>query len=786
MPLMSRARSAASAFLTLASLAAWAPAVRAATADNGDIAGVVRDSTNAAPIAGATITITNAAGQLVASVIADPNGRFRVHNLAPSRYSVHARFIGFRPESRDITLEPDGATVAVNFALVAVPITLSAVSVTTQEPLAIDTRSGNQVFQEIDYHGAPVNTTSQILQQSIAGAARAPTGEVHIRGQHAEYTYWLDGVPVPSGISGSLNELFDPAIVNSIEFETGGWDAEYGNKNAAIINVRTKVPAGGFHITGTGYGGTYNAGGAGLSLSSNPGRWGWFLSGEGQQSDMRQEPVMFDTITKIPLNFSNHGTDAFGFGKLVFNQSEHDRFNLEGNYTTTHFQVPYDSTQGFLDDHQTDVNSFANLSWTHWFGTADTTGVQPHGAELFTSLGYRHGSLDYVSGSNDDPSFIFYPDTIPFNVNEARYFTTTGAQANFTYEQSERLLWKTGVLGSLTTGHESFATFDSAGNPGPSSHSPLNGSDLGVYAQVVYSPTEWFQLRTGARYDWHTAPFAGTQQQLSPRIRLNFFLDPTNTAFLYYGRQFIPTNIEDLRAITFVSAGGDTVSNLPTLPERDDFYSAGFIHRFNGGIVLKLSGYYKQSSPGIDDNTIPGTAIVTSVNLSAVRISGIESVVEIRPAGPVSGYVNFALAHAYGRGPITGGFFPTDPGAVPGGWFDLDHDQRISVVGNVVYSMRRFYVSATGIYGSGLANGADQTTPIGTGLTDFNSYLHVKPNSIVDAAAGYTFIFGSSVVRPQIFVNNVFDYHYLLKGQFFSGASVGRPRTVQLQVSVGY
>jgi outer membrane receptor for Fe3+-dicitrate len=387
----------------------------------------------------------------------------------------------------------------------------------------------------------------------------------------------------------------------------------------------------------------------------------------------------------------------------------------------------------------------------------------------------------------DQPSFVIFPDTTrPLNVNEDRYFNTFGAQANFSWEQSEAVTWKTGILGSYTTGHENFSTFDSAGTPGPSSIAPLNGSDVGAYAQVVYSPVEWFQLRTGARYDWHTAPFAGTQRQLSPRIRLNFFPDPTNTFFLYYGRQFLPTNIEDLRAITYVSAGGDTLSNSPTLPERDDFYSGGYIHRFTGGVVVKLSGYFKQSSPGIDDNTVPGTAIVTSVNLTKVRVTGVETVIEVRPTGPLSGYLNFAIAHAYGRGPITGGFFPTDTSAPPGGWFDLDHDARVAIVANAVYSPTRWYLSATGIYGSGLTNGADITQPIGLGLTDFNSSIHVKANFVLNAATGYSFIVGKSVLRPQVFVDNVFNYHYLLKGAFFSGASVGRPRTVQVQLSVGY
>src|SRR3989441_9268136 len=159
---------------------------------------------------------------------------------------------------------------------------------------------------------------------------------------------------------------------------------------------------------------------------------------------------------------------------------------------------------------------------------------------------------------------------------------------------------------------------------------------------------------------------------------------------------------EDLRAITSAAQGG--VAAAPTLPERDHFFEAGYVHRFPFGVVTKLSFYHKHSSPGIDDNTVPGSAIVTSVNSEQVRITGIEAVAEIRPRRPVSGYVNLALNHAYGFGQITGGFFPDQP---PSGSFDLDHDQRVSGLATVVYSSRGLYLSATGVYGSGLTNGND-------------------------------------------------------------------------------
>jgi len=102
-----------------------------------------------------------------------------------------------------------------------------------------------------------------------------------------------------------------------------------------------------------------------------------------------------------------------------------------------------------------------------------------------------------------------------------------------------------------------------------------------------------------------------------------------------------------------------------------------------------------------------------------------------------------------------------------------------------VYSSRGVYLSATGIYGSGLTNGNDPDSMYGRGLFDFNKNTHVDPSFIVNASAGYSIAVGSTIVRPQLYIDNVFDRKYLLKGAFFSGASVGRPRSLQLRVSIG-
>jgi hypothetical protein len=194
--------------------------------------------------------------------------------------------------------------------------------------------------------------------------------------------------------------------VNQINFQTGGWDAEYGGRNAAIVNVTTKIPAGGFHGSVSSYAGAFDHGttdgqtgfnGQAASASGNSGPWGFFLSGARQFSDMRLEPVVFDTSGNKIVNFHNQGTDYFGFGKIQYTPSTHDVFTLELNTSQTNFAVPFDSSGGaFQNDHQKDQNSFANLAWHHQSAT-DVNGQAS--SELFIGLFYRNAGLHY----NPDP-----------------------------------------------------------------------------------------------------------------------------------------------------------------------------------------------------------------------------------------------------------------------------------------------------------------------------------------------------------------------------------------------
>ena len=142
---------------------------------SGDIGGTVTDSATGTPLAGGEVRILQA-GSVIAATVTDAFGRYVVHNLPEAAYRVEVRYLGYRAQTRDLSVGATEGFSRGDFKLTPLPINLSAVEVATAVPLAVDTRTGNQIFKQNDYHGAPNSTTSQLLQQSIVGAARAPTG----------------------------------------------------------------------------------------------------------------------------------------------------------------------------------------------------------------------------------------------------------------------------------------------------------------------------------------------------------------------------------------------------------------------------------------------------------------------------------------------------------------------------------------------------------------------------------------------------------------------------------
>ncbi len=759
----------------------------------------VTDASDKTPIELAHVVLRKGA-KFIADEATNPAGQVRFRDVEVGTYTLMAWFIGYATRFDTVTVD-EGHT-QFDIALRPQEIKQEGVEVFAQRGFGtshIDVKSANQVFEAETYHAPPTARVTNLIQETVMGAARAPTGEIHIRGMHGEFTYYVDGIPVPLGVFGGLNEVVDPKVIDRATFITGGFPAEYGGQMSAVVSLNNRVPTGAFHLDASTYGGSYlvfngtspfspghtttiadtlgdrvgpfralNSNGQDLAISDHIGKLGYFLSGSRQETDRRID----SPVSNI---FHDHGFDYFAYGKFDFILSDDAYLTANINFAKTSTQVPYDSLEGIASDLQTTTNAFQTISYSRILNSNPE-----HESNFYLGAYAREGGLVHTPGAINPPNFQFAGDsTNSYLLAEDRSFTTLGIRTTYDERLSHQFMYKVGFNFASTAGIESFTSRDSIQNPGPTILTNFAGSDFGVFAQTEWHPFEWTAFELGVRYDQHIAPDVPLQSQVSPRIKWGFFIDENNSAYLYFGRLFMPTNVEGLRSIAI------NVSNslTPTLPERDSFFEAVFTHVFPMGFRSKLAGYFKRSTPGLDDQTVGSSAIKTPVNISLMRITGLEVGLSYSDVNiPLSGYVNTALTHAYGSGPVTGGFLDViDDGPAT----DLDHDQRLSIVAGLNYQPQDWFANLSGIYGSGLTNGNPEGLPFKTGLFDFNAAMHTAPSWVLNFAFGYTIhLAGGATLQPSLYVTNLLNNEHLVKGAYFSAASWEEPRNVVFKVSI--
>ncbi|MGA2668702.1 MAG: hypothetical protein ABSF32_07260 [Ignavibacteria bacterium] len=764
----------------------------------------VFDASSKVPLQSSKVTLKRE-GVLIENEESNVMGKAVFQDIVPGTYNLTVYLSGYDFYSATIYVEESNIEYSVGLK----EYTTKEIDVIAEHELtvtSIDNTSGNQFFESEAYHGAPSARMTNIIQENLLGAVRAPTGEVHISGMHGEFTYYIDGLPVPLGVFGGLNEVVDPKVLDRINFYTGGFPAEYGGQMAAIMDVHTLVPKGKLHLDFSTYAGSYlvfngtkpfspgtevtsgqssnaasdtlggrvgpfrsiNSNGQSLSLSDNIDKLGFFISSSRQETDRRIDQP---TATL----FNDRGTDYYLYGKFDYRISKSDYITANLNYSKTITQVPFDiNEQGYSPDNQTTSNSFENISWFHSISTN-----KDRLSNFFAGFFFRQGSLLYTPGPESPTTFQFAGDSTLYALTEDRSFNTYGMKTKYDFRLSNSFMSYIGINFSATDGKEHFTSRDSAGNAGPNVLINFKGSDFGAFAQSEWRPIRLLKLDLGLRYDQHIAPDVQMERQVSPRIKLNFFFNESNSAYLYYGKHFMPNNIEGIRQL----ASNVTNSGVPTLSAREDFYESAFVKTFPFGLIAKLDFFHIYASPGVDDQTIGSSAVKTPVNIATIKTTGLGIALSYNhPKVPISGYLNVSIIHAYGSGTVTGGFLTiTNDGPAT----DLDHDQRLSIVGGINYQPGNWFINLTSIYGSGLTNGNPNNVPYQTGLFDFNKDAHVPPSIIFNLGAGYTFhLKGAMTAEPSIYITNILDNSYLLKGAYFSAASYGERRNVILKLAL--
>ncbi|HUA67805.1 MAG TPA: hypothetical protein VMA13_04590, partial [Candidatus Saccharimonadales bacterium] len=86
------------------------------------------------------------------------------------------------------------------------------------------------------------NSSFQQLVLHAPGVVQDEFGEEHVRGDHGDIQYRINGVLLPESLNGFAQEI-DPHMINSVTLMTGTLPAQFGDRTAGIFDVTTKSGA---------------------------------------------------------------------------------------------------------------------------------------------------------------------------------------------------------------------------------------------------------------------------------------------------------------------------------------------------------------------------------------------------------------------------------------------------------------------------------------------------------------------------------------------------------------
>src|SRR5438128_4851709 len=80
---------------------------------------------------------------------------------------------------------------------------------------------------------------NQLLLQA-PGVAQDSFGQLHVRGDHANIQFRINGVQLPEGIN-VFGQTLQTRLANSVALITGALPAQYGLRTAGVIDIQTKT-----------------------------------------------------------------------------------------------------------------------------------------------------------------------------------------------------------------------------------------------------------------------------------------------------------------------------------------------------------------------------------------------------------------------------------------------------------------------------------------------------------------------------------------------------------------
>jgi hypothetical protein len=236
-------------------LAVPATAAAQAQAANGNIEGIVRDTTGAA-LPGVTVTVTNMDTGTARTSVTNDEGVYRAILLPLGRYRIVAELQGFKTfEQQGITLSA-GQTALINLHL-GVGSVSETVTVTSESPVAQPGRIDlGRTIGENEIKNLPLVSRNPynfaFLQANVTGFENNEFGvpRINANGTQMRTNYQIDGNTNTEKDRAGLRLLpVSEVLVREVKVITNGFAPEFGQTTGMVYNAIT--PSGTNRIDGS-------------------------------------------------------------------------------------------------------------------------------------------------------------------------------------------------------------------------------------------------------------------------------------------------------------------------------------------------------------------------------------------------------------------------------------------------------------------------------------------------------------------------------------------------------
>ncbi|WP_128971238.1 TonB-dependent receptor plug domain-containing protein [Bradyrhizobium tropiciagri] len=104
----------------------------------------------------------------------------------------------------------------------------------------------NYQLSQKDIENLPQGNAAQlsdiVLQFPGVYQDSTSSGDFHVRNEHANVQYRINGILLPDGVSG-FSQLLETSFIGSIGLITGALPAQYGLRTAGVLDITTKSGA---------------------------------------------------------------------------------------------------------------------------------------------------------------------------------------------------------------------------------------------------------------------------------------------------------------------------------------------------------------------------------------------------------------------------------------------------------------------------------------------------------------------------------------------------------------